>query len=121
MQSIFACRSVYLSRFASSYKMLRAVVTLIACTWSRSASSGAILQRQQLGDEAGATPSVQACFLCNYGRLGRMIASRRSITLGTIALVGSSCRYGWSRSVPPRASFSASTSVMMWSQNAERF
>jgi hypothetical protein len=80
-----------------------------------------ILQRQQLGDEAGATLGVQACFLCNYGRLGRMIASRRSITLGTIALVGSSCRYGWSRSVPPRASFSASSSVMMWSQNAERF
>ena len=75
-----------------------------------------ILQRQQLGDEAGATLGVQACFLCNYGRLGRMIASRRSITLGTIALVGSSCRYGWSRSVPPRASFSASSSVMMWSQ-----
>jgi hypothetical protein len=74
-----------------------------------------ILQRQQLGDEAGAMFGVHACFLRNYGRLGRMIASRRSLTLGTITLVGSAYRYSWSRSASPGASFSASSSAMTWS------
>src|SRR3954462_7328889 len=34
MQSLAACWSVCLSRIASSYRMLRAVATPIACTWS---------------------------------------------------------------------------------------
>src|SRR3954462_12338930 len=41
MQSIVACWSVCLSRIASSYRMLRAAVTPIACTWSTNTLLGA--------------------------------------------------------------------------------
>ena len=52
MQSIFACRSAYLSRFASSYKMLRTAVTPDRLHLVEQDVVGSVLQRQQLGNDA---------------------------------------------------------------------